>query len=103
MVAVPGDVDREKSIPVPERLTFCGLPAALSTMDSVPVRVPLADGLNVTSSEQFAPAARLAPQVFDCEKSPLSAPVIRMLEMLNVAVPLLVRVKLWVELAEFTV
>ncbi len=36
------------SVPFPERLTFCGLPLALSEMLTEAVRLPLAKGLNVT-------------------------------------------------------
>ncbi len=50
--------------PVPVRLTLCGLPAALSVIDSVPVRVPVAVGVKVTLMVQLAPAATEAPQVF---------------------------------------
>src|SRR6476660_8179954 len=49
--------------PVPVRLTFCGLPPPLSVMFSVPVRVPVAEGVNVTVMVQLAPPARLVPQV----------------------------------------
>ncbi len=52
------------AIPVPLRLTLCGLPAALSVIDSVPVRVPVAVGVKVTLMVQLAPAATEAPQVF---------------------------------------
>jgi hypothetical protein len=43
--------------PVPVRLTVCGLPAALSVMLSVAVRVPTAVGVNVTLMVQLDPAA----------------------------------------------
>ena len=43
---------------------------------TVPVRVPVAVGVNVTLMVQLAPAARLAPQLFVCAKSPLLVPVI---------------------------
>ncbi len=52
--------------PVPVRLTLCGLPAALSVIDTVPVRVPVAVGVNVTLIVQLAAAATDAPQVFVC-------------------------------------
>jgi hypothetical protein len=52
------------TVPVPVRLTVWGLPAALSLIDNVPVRVPLCVGLKVTLMVQFASAARLEPQVF---------------------------------------
>ncbi len=54
------------AIPVPLRLTLCGLPAALSVIETVPVRVPVAVGVNVTLIVQLAAAATDAPQVFVC-------------------------------------
>lgn len=58
------------------------------------VRVPVAVGLNVTLIVQFAPAARLAPQLFVWEKSPLFVPVMAIPEPLkvNVALPVFVSV-----------
>ena len=67
--------EREKSgggavvVPVPERLTECWLPAALSVMVTDPVRVPAAVGLNVTFTVQLDPAAT-ETQLLVCEKSP---------------------------------
>jgi hypothetical protein len=61
--------------PIPVRLTDCGLLLALSEMVIEAVRVPAAVGLNTTLIAQLVPAARLAPQEFVCEKSPLFAPV----------------------------
>ena len=52
IVTTTGDV-----IAVPVSATVCGLPVALSAMLSVAVRVPAAAGVNVTATEQFAPAA----------------------------------------------
>ena len=49
--------------PVPVRLTVCGLPLALSAMETAAVRVPAAVGLKVTLMMQLAVAARVAPQV----------------------------------------
>ena len=51
------------AIPVPLRLTVCGLPAPLSVMDTVPVRVPVVVGVKVTLMVQLAEAANDAPQV----------------------------------------
>ena len=51
-------------VPIPLRVTFCGLPAALSLMLSAAVRVPLAVGLKVTLMLQLAPAANEPPQVW---------------------------------------
>ena len=52
--------------PVPVSGMFCGLPAALSTIDSVPVRAPLAVGVNVTFTWQLAPTAIGAPRQLVC-------------------------------------
>ena len=51
------------AVPVPERLTICGLPLALSVMLTEAVRLPLAAGLNVTLIVQLAPAATELPHV----------------------------------------
>jgi len=50
-------------VPIPDRLTFCGLPEALSVTLSIAVRVPDAVGLNVTLMLQLAPAPSELPQV----------------------------------------
>jgi hypothetical protein len=71
------------TVPTPAKLTVCGLPGALSVIDSVPVRLPICDGLKVTLMVQLAPAAKLEPQVFVWLKSPLAA----MLVIPSVAVP----------------
>jgi hypothetical protein len=52
-----------KSAPAPLRATVWGLPVALSVIVSVPLRAPLAVGVNVTLKVQEALAARLVPQV----------------------------------------
>ena len=49
--------------PVPVRLTVCGLPAALSEMLTVAVRVPAAVGVNVTLIVQLPLAPTELPQV----------------------------------------
>ena len=56
----------------------------------VPVREPVAVGVKVTLIVHDELAARLVPQVFVCEKSPLAA----MLEIVSVALPGLLRVTL---------
>jgi hypothetical protein len=64
--------------PVPLRFTICGLFAALSVKVSVPVRMPVKVGMNVTPTLQFAPAAMLDPQVFVAiEKSPVVAMLVK--------------------------
>ena len=55
--------ERLAAVPIPARLTFCGLPAALSETLSIAVRVPDAVGLNVTVMLQLAPTASELPQV----------------------------------------
>ena len=63
--------------PVPERLTVCGLPVALSVRVTAAVRVPAAVGLKVTLIVQLAPAATLAPQLLVWAKSLALAPETR--------------------------
>jgi hypothetical protein len=53
----------EKSVPVPDRGTICGLLMALSTMTSVAVLVPTTAGVNVTVIVQLPPPATLPPHV----------------------------------------
>jgi hypothetical protein len=79
-------------VPVPERLTACGLPLALSVMLTDPLREPEAEGVKVTLIVQSAPAATELPHVLVCAKSPGSVPVIAMLLTLKVALPVLLRV-----------
>jgi len=50
-------------LPVPLKLADCGLPAALSVTLSVPVRVPVVIGVNVTWMAQLTPAASVLPQL----------------------------------------
>ena len=82
-------------VPVPLKLAVCGLPVALSATLRVPLRVPVAVGLNVTLMAQLALAARvegLKGQLLVWAKSPLLAPVIETLVMVSAELPLLVRV-----------
>src|SRR2546430_13960607 len=53
-------------LPVPLRLTVCGLPLALSRIVRVPVALPLTTGWNVTLIVQFAAAAKVVGQLFVC-------------------------------------
>lgn len=69
--------------PSPVRLTVWVGGLALSVTVIVPVEVPVAMGLKVTSMLHEAPAARLEPQVLVWEKGPLTV----MLEMVSVEVP----------------
>src|SRR5579862_3862437 len=79
-------------LPVPVRATDCGLPVALSATEIDAVRVPTAVGANRTLIVQFPPAVTARSQVLDSEKSPAFAPVIVMLEIDNVALPVLNKV-----------
>jgi len=55
-----------KAVPLPVRLTVCGLLLALSVMVRVPGREPVAVGVKVTLIVQVAPAASDVPHVFVC-------------------------------------
>ena len=46
--------------PVPLKATVCGLPVASLVIVNVPVRAPIAEGVNVTSIVQVVPAAKVA-------------------------------------------
>jgi hypothetical protein len=76
------------AVPVPVRLTVCGLPLALSVIVRVPVRVPVAVGVKVTLIVQEPVAATPLAHVLVSEKSPLAAT----LAMVSVAVPVLLSV-----------
>ncbi len=91
-VSVEGERDTVGAVPVPDRDMVCGEEAALSLTLSVAVRAPLAVGLNATLIEQFAPAAKLAPQVLFSVKSDALAPPTVTLEIVSDAVPVFVKV-----------
>ena len=80
------------AVPLPDKLTACGLPLAVSLMLTEAVSLPPAVGVNVTLIVQLAPAASELPQVLVWAKALALAPVIATLVMLNVALPSLVRV-----------
>ena len=61
-------------------------------MAIVPVRAPLAEGVNVTDIVQVAPPASDAPQVLVWAKSPALVPLRPMLLMVRDPAPLLVNV-----------
>jgi len=79
----------EKSIPSPESGTICVPLAALLAMTSIPVRLPMAVGVNVTVIVQLAPPATLTPQLLLGLKSPMLALIE---EMASVPLPLVVSV-----------
>ena len=72
-VRLAGEMLAPGVAPVPVRLTFCGLPAAVSYTYSVPLRVPVVVGVKITLIVQEELAARLLPQLLVWEKSPMAA------------------------------
>lgn len=72
--------------PVPVRLTVCGLFVALSVMVTVPVAVPVVEGVKVTEIEHFFPAGTELPHVLVSAKFP---PIV-MLVIVSVELPVLV-------------
>ena len=58
--------------PVPESATVCGLSGALSVIVRLSVRLPVAVGVKVTLTVQFAPGVSAVPQLLVSEKSPLA-------------------------------
>lgn len=60
------------AVPVPDSATVSGLPGALLLTDSVPLADPAAVGVNVTLTEQDAPAASDVPQLLDSLNGPLT-------------------------------
>src|SRR5215467_10999758 len=85
--------------PVPLREAVWGFEEALSLTVRVPVREPAAVGLKLTLMAQPAFAAREAPQLFVCEKSPVTA----MPAIVNTPGPLLVSVSVLAALVVPTV
>jgi hypothetical protein len=82
-------------VPVPESARVCGLPAALSTIETLAERVPVAVGWNFRLIVQLAPAARTlgeTGQLVVSMKSPGFAPANPSAEMVKGPVPVLVRV-----------
>jgi hypothetical protein len=67
---------RSTQVPVPPRATSCGLGLTSSCTSSSAERLPVCVGVKVTWIVQWAPAGRLLPQLFVCEKSPGLAPPI---------------------------
>jgi len=51
------------AVPVPLRLTVCGLAASLSVIVKVPVMLATEPGVKVTLMVQLAPAVKLVPQL----------------------------------------
>ncbi len=77
--------------PVPDKLRVTVPFDASEAIDTVPVRVPAAVGVNVTVTVQVPPELSVDVQVLDWEKSDEPALTVTLLTV-NVEVPLLVRV-----------
>src|SRR5205807_127409 len=95
MPRVVGDNPAPGAVPLPVSATVCGLPPALSTTDSVPVRAPETVGVKVTSMVQFAPAANVAGlvgQAFAPELVAAKSPEAPNELMVKAAVPVFVSV-----------
>jgi len=81
-------------VPVPVRLTFCGLPPPSSVMRINAVLFPIALGWKVALIVQLALAAMLVPQLLVCEKSPEFVPITSMPLKFSCVLPTFVRVTL---------
>jgi len=99
---LPGERTATGLAPVPERVTVCGLPPALSATFTAAVNDPMAAGVKVTLILHAAPAATLDPQLLVCEKSLGFAPARARLLMLKASLPVLVRVAVRVPLVVLT-
>jgi hypothetical protein len=82
-------------IPLPLRLTTCGLPEALSVIVSAPVLLPVAVGVKLTLTVQLPLGAMVAlPQLLDWK-----LPVTAILLMMRLLVPVLVILRFVVAVA----
>ena len=87
-------------VPMPPRLTFCGLLSASSVKLRTALRFCGAVGLNLTLIVHLAFAASVVPQVVALiRKSPLLAPMILMLLTVKVMVPVFLSVTIFPVLA----
>lgn len=82
---------RLTTVPVPVRLTLCGLLIASSVKTTAAILFPVAVGLKVTATVQVAPAAKLLSQeLLEITKSLPFAPVTLMLVIVKDSLPVLV-------------
>jgi hypothetical protein len=72
-VQYPVSVSPVLTVPDPVSATICGLPVALSAIETVPFSSLVLLGVKVTVIMQFAPGARVEPQVLVCAKSAVAA------------------------------
>ena len=80
-------VARGVAEPVPDRLTDCGEPVALSATEIAALRLPADAGVKVTVMVQVALAANEEPQLLVSPKLLAFVPVTEMLVMVRAAVP----------------
>jgi hypothetical protein len=94
-VSVAGESETpgaEGAVPVPLSATVCGVPLALSAMESDAAKLAAEAGVNVTETVQLAPAASELPHVLVSAKSVGFAPVMVMLVIVNAALPVFISV-----------
>src|SRR5208337_4892476 len=98
-VRLPGETPATGAVatPVPVKFTVCGLPLALSVKFSEALRLPVADGVNVTLTAQAPLGVTVAPVQVSAllAKSPAFVPPIVTVEMVRLPVPVLVTVSAW--------
>jgi hypothetical protein len=89
--------ERLTAVPMPLRLTVCGLWAALSMIESVAVRLPVAEGAKVTLTAQVPLGITEATEQVSAllAKSLAFVPPTVTVEMVRLAVPVLVTVSAW--------
>ena len=83
-------------VPVPAKLTFCGLPPPLSPTETLAVRDPLAKGVNVTVIKQLFACGNGLAICVSLGKVVLSAPVIEIPAMFTATLLLLLS-EIWQE------
>jgi hypothetical protein len=84
--------------PVPLRVIDCGLPMALSVINTLALRLPAALGVKVTLMLQLPPGTTEPLQVLVALKSPGFAPITLTPLTVNDVLPVLLRVTDWEEL-----
>ncbi len=91
--------------PVPLRLTVCGLLLALSVKLNTAVRLPTADGVNVTLTVQLLVGVIVWPEQVSAVlvKSAAFVPVIESEVMTRLAPPVLITVSVSAELVVFII
>lgn len=85
-------------IPVPDKEATCGDPEALSVIVTAPVLPPVAVGVKVTFSEHVASEANVPPQFVAGTVTTAKSPLATTELIVNVPVPVLVRIMLRTEL-----